>query len=170
MSTKIQRLAGKLQSGFALVEVLVSLFILAIGMLGIAAMTLVSAKSNSSSYLKQQAVQSAYDIVDRMHANRSQAVAGAYGGAPNASAVDCYVSSCTPDQITAYDLSFWYLNDLSQLPSGTGSITIAPSGTSLLVTVTVQWDDGPTQSKLGAIGATAAASPNLAQLSIQTLL
>lgn len=61
-----QKKAAKRGAGFALLEVLIALVVLAFGMIGIAGMLLVAHKANSSSYLKQQAVQSAYDIIDRV--------------------------------------------------------------------------------------------------------
>ena len=43
--------------GFSLFEVLIALIILAIGLLGIAKMLLLTHKSNTSSYMRQQAIQ-----------------------------------------------------------------------------------------------------------------
>lgn len=51
------------QTGFTLIELLVSVLILSFGLLGIGGMMGFSLKSNSSSYLKQQSVQSAYNAV-----------------------------------------------------------------------------------------------------------
>lgn len=166
---RTRRLASP--DGFALIEVLISLVVLAFGMLGLAAMLIIGNKANSSSYLKQQAIQSAYDIVDRMRANKAQAVLGAYNQASApAGAPDCTTAVCSSAQVAAFDLSYWFSTDLAQLPSGAGSVTSAAAGANTLVTVTVQWDDKPAQAKLGAASTTVTATPNLAQFTIKTLL
>jgi type IV pilus assembly protein PilV len=64
--------------GFTLIETLVAVLVLSIGLLGIAALQLTSLQSNSTATQRSQATFLAYDIVDRMRANKRQAVAGAY--------------------------------------------------------------------------------------------
>jgi type IV pilus assembly protein PilV len=169
-------------AGFALLEVLIAFVVLAFGMMGIAGMLLMAHKSNSSSYLKQQAIQSAYDIVDRVRANSQAAIDGSYSvnnlttsGAPLLPATaspDCSAAVCTVTQLAAYDLWYWLARDLAQLPNGSGSIvtSAAPTGSNTLVTVIVQWDDSPAQGTLGASSQTSAAGSNLAQFTVQTLL
>ena len=149
----------KYQRGFSLFEVLIALVILALGMLGIAQMLLITHKSNSSNYIRQQAVQSAYDILDRIHANRSAALAGNYTasnlvltGAPTAPAApstNCGTSICTSPQLATYDIWYWLATDVAQLPNGCGAVSSVVSGLNTVVTVTVQWDDGPAQKALG---------------------
>ena len=73
-------------AGFTLLEVLVTVVILSIGMLGVAGVLLLVHKNNAASYMQQQAVQDAYDILDRMRANRSAALQGLYDVAPPSSA------------------------------------------------------------------------------------
>ena len=167
--------------GFALLEVLVAVLVLAFGMLGIAGLMLTAHKANSSSYIKQQAVQSAYDVIDRIRANRQVAINGGYsvnnittGNAPVIPAVaspDCSAGTCNASQLATYDIWYWLAKDLAQLPSGSGSIVTAAAstGSNTLVTVVVQWDDGPAQSRLGAASQTQASKSNLAQFTVQTL-
>jgi type IV pilus assembly protein PilV len=64
--------------GFTLIETLVAVLVLSIGLLGIAALQLTSLQSNSTATQRSQATFLAYDIVDRMRANKRQAVAGDY--------------------------------------------------------------------------------------------
>lgn len=172
------------QTGFTLIELLVSLLIMSFGMLGIAGMMGFTLKSNNSSYLKQQSVQAAYNIVDRMRANSQMAIGGSYdvnnlatSGAPVIPAKpspDCSTAICTPAQVAAYDSWNWVARDVAQqLPNGCASVTTATSGINTVVTVTVQWDDSPAQNKLGsATAATANVSghPNLSRFVTQTLL
>lgn len=75
-------------------------------------------------------------------------------------------------QVAAYDVWYWLARDIAQLPNGRGSVvtTAAATGNNTLITVTVQWDDSPAQSKLGVATQSQGASANLAQFTVQTLL
>ena len=138
--------------GFTLIEVLIAIVVFSLGVLGIGAMLVVMHKTSTSSYLQQEAVQYAYDIVDRMHANQAAAKAGSYnvasGTAPPV-APSCLGALCTPAQIATYDQSEWLTGLNTSLPNGTGSIATALLGSSTTVTVTISWDDSPTQKTLG---------------------
>jgi type IV pilus assembly protein PilV len=172
------------QTGFTLIELLVSVLILSFGLLGIGGMMGFTLKSNSSSYLKQLSVQSAYNIVDRMRANSQAVTVGSYNinnlvtsGAPAlpaTPATDCTTVTCTSAQMAAYDSWNWLTRDVAaQLPNGCASVVTAVSGANTLVTVTVQWDDSVAQNKLGSAAAASAAVANHANLSrfvTQTLL
>ena len=162
------------QPGFTLFEVLIALTILAIGLLGIARMLLITHKTNSSSYTRQQAIQSAYNILDRMHANRQGALNGNYTvnnlvtngdpTRPSTPSANCGITSCTSTQLASYDTWYWLGTDVAQLPNGCGAITNAVSGINTIVTVTVQWDDSPAQQTLGIT------SPSPAQFIIKSEL
>jgi type IV pilus assembly protein PilV len=54
------------QQGFTLLEVLVTVIIVAIGLLGVAGLQVAGMRSNHSAYLRTQASIAAYDLVDRM--------------------------------------------------------------------------------------------------------
>jgi len=125
----------KRQRGFSMVEVLVSLLVISLGLLGLAALQSTSMKSTHSAYLRTQATQYAHDILDRMRANREAARAGAYDLALGDAAPVCNSG--------AYDLedcsrAEWRA-DVSNLPGGTGSI--AYNAGTQFVTVVVQWND-----------------------------
>lgn len=60
------------QSGMTLIEVMISVLILVIGMLGLAAMQLQSVKFNESAKWRSQATFLAYDIVERIRANKDE--------------------------------------------------------------------------------------------------
>ena len=51
---------------FTLIEVLVTVVILAVGLLGLAGMQAASMRNNHSAYLRSQAVQLSYDMADRV--------------------------------------------------------------------------------------------------------
>jgi type IV pilus assembly protein PilV len=153
--------------GFTLVEVLVSLVILSVGMLGMAKLVLVSAHSNDSAYLRSQATALAYEILDKMRANPTGALAGNYAtalGAMPAAPTSCIGTGtvCTPLQIALWDVYSWKQHlttgtdtagtRTGAMPSGTASIVT--SGTSpVTATVVVQWDDAAAQVVYGEAAA-----------------
>lgn len=171
-----------LNKGSTLIEVLVSLIIFSIGLLGIAGMLLLSSKANNSSYAKQQAVQSVYNIFDRMRANSTAAINGNYNVSninssgpptmPSTPSALCNSTACSPDQLATFDTWNWLTNDVAKLPNGSASITSALNGAAgnTLITVTVQWDDSAAQNQLGASSSAATANPNMVQLSVQSQL
>lgn len=118
------------QHGVTLIEVMVSVFVAAIGVLGVAALQMNSIKFNQLANTRSYATMLAYDIIDRMRANRGPALTGSYDIAMSASAPN-------GQTIAATDVSTW-LNELAgNLPAGDGSI--ARNGA--VFTVTVQWDE-----------------------------
>lgn len=117
------------QRGFSLIEVLVTVLILAIGLLGLAGLQSTSLRSNHSSLLRSQATVLAYDIADRLRANRTEALNGNYD-------IDLEETR-TGTSIVATDIIAWKGNLAAMLPLGDGAIE--RDGTSF--TITVQWDD-----------------------------
>lgn len=130
MKHGFQRLKCRPQRGFTLIEMLVTVVVLSIGLLGLAGLQASGLRSNHSAYLRTQATFLAADIADRMRANRTSALNGAYNIA---------VSAAPPSgsSIVANDLNQWLNTLANRLPAGDGGI--AQNGT--LFTITVQWDD-----------------------------
>jgi len=138
---KIPTLATARQRGFTLIEILVTVVVLAIGLLGLAGLQLTGMQYNHSAYQRSQATILADDITDRMRVNRNIALTGAYDVAigvnlPNSSC-DGLGANCTPAALAAADLSTWKQALANLLPSGDGAIT--RNGNNF--TITVQWDD-----------------------------
>ena len=63
------RRSQKYSQGFSLIEVLVAVLIVGVGILGVAGMQVVSLQQNRNVLLRDQALQAANDILDRMRAN-----------------------------------------------------------------------------------------------------
>jgi type IV pilus assembly protein PilV len=61
--------------GFTLVEVMVTLFIIAIGVLGVSGLQLASMRSNHSAFLRSHATLAAYALVDRIRTDPASFVA-----------------------------------------------------------------------------------------------
>ncbi len=66
------------QRGASLIEVLIAVLIMAIGLLGVAAMQTTALRNSQSSLERSQAVISSYTVLDSMRANRDVALAGGY--------------------------------------------------------------------------------------------
>jgi type IV pilus assembly protein PilV len=150
-------------NGFTLVEVLVTLLVLSIGLLGIEKLLLVSSRANDSAYLRTQATALAYSILDSMRANRQSAVSGAYAVGDSTTLTDpgatCSAAASPCDSATIAKVDLWqWKNDLTTNlgPSGLGKITTASvtdpvtGATDVTATITVQWNDSVAQQTFGA--------------------
>jgi type IV pilus assembly protein PilV len=153
----------KQYSGFTLIEVLVTVVVLAVGLLGLAGLQTASLGNNQNAYYRSQATQLAYDMADRMRANRANArlfAGSAYiatvppapaqvaacGGAPGGAAV-----GCTPAEIAQNDLFEWSLDISNALPNSataagvalpaTGAIIAVPAAAPTGFIITLSWDD-----------------------------
>ncbi len=119
-------------SGFTLIEVLISMVILAIGLLGLAGLQTVALRQNSSSQMTSQAMDLINEMADRMRANRAGTDADNYteNPAPVAPAWDCITNfggtvtgtECNPQEIAQLDLSSWQTAITRVFPNGAGVI------------------------------------------------
>ncbi|HEX20316.1 MAG TPA: type IV pilus modification protein PilV [Acidiferrobacteraceae bacterium] len=142
----------KRNKGFSLLEVLIALGVLAIGLLGLAAMQTMGLKFNHESYQRTQATILLYGMVDRIRANPKgdYTAAGAGFGytatAPATSPANkCYVGTCTTSEIAVYDQGEWITSISSTLSQGQGSIAI-PSTTNLnRYVIGIRWNQNGVQ-------------------------
>ncbi len=74
MSNAVQR-HWRGNEGFTLLEILVAVLVLSIGLLGIAGLQVTGLRFNHSAYARTQATLLAYELADRMRANRPNDVA-----------------------------------------------------------------------------------------------
>ena len=118
--------------GATLIEVLVSLLVLSIGLLGVAALLSSGLRNNYSAHLRSQATVLAHDIVDRMRANRTAALGGSYD-----TALADKITLSGGDPVFTTDLSEWKALLATSLPAGRGAISRSGS----VVTITIEWDD-----------------------------
>lgn len=147
--------------GFTIVEVLVSLLILSVGLMGLATLQVVGLQNTQGGAQRAQAAFLAYDITDRMRTNPAAVTAGSYNlaapvtggmggmGAPNPAPivmVDCFgaAANCTSAQMAAHDLGQWQTQLGAYLNAGTGAIATVDNGTTTLVTISIQWADAYT--------------------------
>ena len=165
MPISIQNIKRMASQGFTLVEVLVSLVILAVGLLGLAMLQTTGLRNNTNSYSRTQATYLAYDLVDRMRANAVGFSAGNYF-VSNTGAISivgtssyscnqstsptcaCDTGACSSSALAQYDLGQWYYRLDTQLPGAKDAAnqaspqraTIASvAGNSNRATITIYW-------------------------------
>ncbi len=122
------------QSGISLLEVLVSILVLALGILGLAALQAYAMRGGMSAEQSSQAVLVAYDMMDRIRSNRTAALAGDY----NLAFAAAPPSGDGVAPLADDDLADWFSTQLGLLPSGDGEIACTTAG---MCRVSVQWDD-----------------------------
>ncbi|MDZ7841003.1 MAG: type IV pilus modification protein PilV [Gammaproteobacteria bacterium] len=126
------------QSGFSLIESLVTLTILSIGLMGLAFLQAQGMQLNTSAYARTQASVLVGDIIDRMRLNSANAADYDTGSfSPGSSpASNCTITGA-PDADN--DRYCWYGRLQSALPEGDGAISVNGN----VVTVTVSWSERP---------------------------
>ncbi|MCP5137378.1 MAG: type IV pilus modification protein PilV [Gammaproteobacteria bacterium] len=136
------------QAGFTLIEVLVSLIVLSVALLGLAHMQLAGLRFAQDATYRTQATILAADMVNRILAN--QAATGIPGGTESYadnptvanssidSPLDCLSTECSAVALANYDVAVWRRMIANRIPSGSG---IIESGDGLSYTITVDWWD-----------------------------
>ena len=120
------------QLGASLLEILIAVLILAIGMLGVAAMQATSLKNSQGALERSQAVVHGYGILDAMRANPIAARANSYNLATTCTVPTVAANLVSTDQV------FW-LDSLKRNigASACGGISCAAN----VCEITVQWND-----------------------------
>jgi type IV pilus assembly protein PilV len=112
-------------SGYSLLETIVAVLVLAIGILGLASLQSVGLRSQHTSTLSVQATQLAYDMAEKMRANKNRVDAGDYHSqtAPTTPPSGCLGSTgCAPTTMAQMDLYQWQQSLSQHLPGGSGSV------------------------------------------------
>lgn len=130
------------QSGTTLIEVLITVVLVSIGLLGLAGLQIMTVQNTNSSTERFEATTLARDILERMRANRQQALIGTYDIALGADAA--------AGGVAGEDLEAWK-TALAQLPGGDGAVEVVDG----VVTITVNWtdasDDNPDDSREASV-------------------
>ena len=116
--------AGQGQRGFSMLEILISMFIMAVGLLGLVGMQALAQKAEFESYQRAQALILLNDIIDRVNTNRRAATCYAittntsggypYLGTTGANRFDTASFSC-PALASTPDLATKAGNDLIEI-------------------------------------------------------
>ena len=147
------------QSGFTLIEVMISVFIISFGILGMASMQITSKRVGLDALQRSIAVTAAHDILERMAANKvlvdSYAGFTVGGGTITTEPNNCRTGICTAGGILLRDMWEWeqaldggteVFDDNGTDVSVGGLINpkgcITQDATTGIVTVTVAWETG----------------------------
>ena len=124
-----------------MIEVLVTVLILAVGVLGVAAMQVTTYQNLSTSHSASVAAMVAEDFAERMPANGVEVLADTYNHAsdPGTAFTNCADEVCTTAQLAGYDIGSWWLELGANLPLGRGQV--ARIGASRTFSLTVRWDE-----------------------------
>ena len=153
-------------SGFSLVEVMVSLIIICVGLLGIAKLQALMLSNTGASRMRALAALEASSIASTMHADRDY-----WGGTPAATTVvsdtaasESVTSSdptlqtspgctfggtdapCTSAKLAAYDLQNWMTDMFWTLPGSSSTIACATSVSIVSCTITITWQENTVAS------------------------
>jgi type IV pilus assembly protein PilV len=134
-----QRNVGRAQSGFTLVEALVSLIVISVGMIGIASLYAQGLRASSTALYRTQAVALAADMADRIRANRA-ATTAYEGAAADRNCDPADNNDCAPADMAAHDLWLWQAQVTAQLPGGAGAVAVDTT-TPPTYRITVTWTE-----------------------------
>lgn len=140
-------------SGFSLIEVLISLVILAVGLLGMTALQNEALKYNHAAFTESQALFLIADMTERIRANRSSSnyTIELTQSAPTEPVAKCNVASCTSAQMAAWDIYEWraMVEDPAYLPNGNSAISFDTLENEYTISVSYEW------TQLGGVDVTA---------------
>ena len=135
-----QAAARPRQGGFTLLEILVSLLLIAIGVLGTAGLQALSLKINQGGQLRSQAVVLGLDFIERIEANNKATIAGLYAPAtyPTSFPTDCNTNFCSVNDLATFDLVKFKTRVQQMLPGS--NVTVSWSGAGpYTYTVQITW-------------------------------
>jgi type IV pilus assembly protein PilV len=129
----------KKQNGATLLEMMISLFVMGVGMMGVLGMQTQSMRFNHQAYSYSQAVFLAQDVLESIRANHVAAASYQLGLDQNIIVtVDCGLpkSNCSESQLKNWDLANWRDKIAKRLPGGKGAIDVVDSS----YTITIEFD------------------------------
>lgn len=153
------RRGARRASGFTLIEVLVTVLIMSLGMLGIAALQATTSRFKIGAWARSSTAVLFSDFADRVRANPDVAGLSYFSSgaaastssyalttnwstqsttAPPAVSTDCSTTACTATERAAYDLIIWRQQIRRQLPQGSAFVT---GNRTTGMTVTMMWFD-----------------------------
>lgn len=148
-SIRTTRASPRRQRGFNLVEVLVALVILAVGLLGIAALYLDSLRTGRTAIYRTQAINLAADMGDRIRSNRTAGTGYELGFDDDAPATVANCEStagCSADQMAQNDLARWRALAELLLPEGESQIEVT-AGTPSVYVISLRWTEAGSEEQ-----------------------
>ena len=139
-----------------MIEVLVTLMIIALALLGTAGLQAYAMRTSQGGQFRSQAVFLVADLAERMEANKIGAVAGSYAlstsSTANTLSTACVSSACSPTDLAAFDLSQWQNAIASMLPQSSWTVTQTTSGNPSTYTITISWVDRRSDTAYASTG------------------
>jgi type IV pilus assembly protein PilV len=135
------------RQGFTLIEVLVTLFILALGLIGFLQMDIYASQKARGTYYSSTAGLLTTEYSERMYANQIGVLNGYYDTIDTSlwdtAPTDCSENTCTPQQLAAYDQWEWMQKIKAQLPWEGNDygyrVAVSGSGSTGELTLTARW-------------------------------
>jgi type IV pilus assembly protein PilV len=145
--------------GFTLVEVMVSLIVISVGLLGVVGMEAMALSSSANGRMRSLASLEAAGLAATMHANRdfwsvfpanvtvqgsTSAITDPAGSITDPSGklkatADCHNAHCDPDALAAYDTQRWVTTLNQLLPYPTAAIKCDNSTIPLTCLISIVW-------------------------------
>ena len=163
------------QPGFSMIEVLISLVLIAVAMLGAANMQLQALKVGKGASFRMHAVTLAMEIAERMEANRGGAItnpspyATPISTTARTAAKDCISAPCSAAEVADFDLGTWEAGLVTWLPGARWSITNTTPGNPSTYSIVVGWQDKHT-SNAGATDDQTAATDFFTYTMVRTVV
>ncbi len=130
-----------IHKGATLIEILISLIVISIGMIGVAALQVSQLYQVAEANIEYIVTQQVNDIADRIRANPIGTAAGYYDSIslsiPTGERKNCS-KDCTPEQLANVDAKQWNENNASLLPNGSGTVSSSDQET---FTITITWSN-----------------------------
>lgn len=174
MNRHLSNSLRKLELGFSMLEVLITLVIIAIALLGTAGLQIYAMRTGQSSQLRNQAVFLASDMAERMEANKPGSIAANYTVAATntvvtAPVIDCAAASCSAANLATWDIYQWEAALVSVLPQVSSWQVTAPvcviitsAPTSCSYQIIISWTDRRTDTNYAAYNAATSTGINAA--------
>ena len=155
----------KRESGFAMLEVLISMLIIMFGVLGLAGMQMLAINNTENARYQSLATVLASSMAAKMQANKAYWAAPAtlisvgttITNSPSSYAYSCINTVCSPADMATSDLKQWQANITTLLPSGTARIDCPGLTSPTVCNLTVIWSvknialNNPTGTESGAL-------------------
>lgn len=148
----------QMERGFSLIEILIALFVFAIGILTVAGLQIISKRTNYEAVQRTSATYLAYDIIERMRANPDELatyVDDVLGETRATPSVDCTTAFCDHDELAEFDVWQWQqaisgvaeqasiggvATNTGGLVNPTGCIEGIAAGGQGIYTITIAWE------------------------------
>jgi type IV pilus assembly protein PilV len=142
--------------GFSLIEVVVTMALISLALLGSLGLQLYALQTHQASRLRVQAVLLVSDLSERMEANKAAALALAYAhvcsgsAAAGPDACGPAGAACPPSALAAQDLRQWQAAVRDTLPQASCSVAVESAANPVRYSLSVGWIERKANSRYDA--------------------